>query len=143
MDVAQVAALAELVRNTYSPERLDTGVSEPTVVELADGSRAVALPREQMFEPYRSMHLIDAAALGTTLVIAFRWDDGQDDATIYLMPLDARDVELDMSDDVSVTTFISHHLEFTLGGPRESWEAARTTPLSPHLSVVRPWTSSG
>lgn len=135
-------ALAGLVRETYSPERLDPGISEPTVVELADGSRAVALPREQMFEPYRSLRLIDAAAVGTTLVITFHWGDGQDDGTIYLMPLDGRDVELDMSDDIAVTTFLSHHLEFTLGGPRESWEAARTTPLSSRLSVVRPWTSS-
>ncbi|MGI9003347.1 MAG: hypothetical protein ACR2GH_17100 [Pseudonocardia sp.] len=120
MDVTQVRALAELVRETYSPEQLDPGVSEPTVVELADDSRAVALPREQMFEPYRSLRLIDAAAVGTTLVITFHWDDGQDDGTIYLMPLDGRDVELDLSDDIAVTTFLSHNPEFTLGGSRKA-----------------------
>jgi hypothetical protein len=143
VNAAEVEVLAELVRETYSPEHLDTGVSEPTVVELADRSRAVALPRDQMFEPYRSLRLIDAAALGTTLVITFHWDDGDDDGTIFVMPLDGRDVQLDLADDIAVTTFLSHHLEFTLGGPRESWEAARSIPLSPPMAAVRPWTADG
>ena len=78
-----------------------------------------------MFEPYRSFRLIDAAAVGSTLVITFTWDDGADDGTVFLMPLDTRDIELDTSDNIAVTTFLSHHLEFTLGGPRESWERAR------------------
>lgn len=143
MNTAEVRVLAELVRQTYTPERLDTGLSEPTVVELADGSRAVALPRDQMFEPYRSFRLIDAAALGTTLVITFHWDDGTDDGTVFVMPLDGRDVTLDLADDIGVTTFLSHHLEFTLGGPRESWEAARSTPLSRRMVAVRPWGAQG
>ncbi len=139
VNAAEVKVLAALVKESYSPERLDPGVSEPTVVELADGSRAIALPQEQMFEPYRSLRLIDAAALGTTLVITFHWDDGDDDGTIFVMPLDGRDVELDLADDIAVTTFLSHNLEFTLGGPRTSWEPARSTPLSRRLAVVRPW----
>ena len=141
MDAAAVDALAQLVKETYAPERLDTGVHEPTVVELADGSRAVTLPRDQMFEPYRSFHLLDAAALDTTLVITFRWDDGHDDGTVFVLPLDGRDVELDLADERGVATFLSHHLEFTLGGPRESWEAARSRPVSRRLAVVRPWGS--
>jgi hypothetical protein len=75
------------------------------------------------------------------LVITFFWGDDGEDGTIHLVPLDARRVELDMSDAVAVTTFLSQQLEFTLGGPRESWERARTTPLSARLSVVRPYTS--
>ncbi|MHA6630897.1 hypothetical protein ACU61A_36120 [Pseudonocardia sichuanensis] len=139
MDAAEVKVLAELVKQTYAPDRLETGVREPTIVESADGFRAVALPRDQMFEPYRSFHLLDAAALDTTLVISFRWDDGHDDGTIFVMPLDGRDVTLDLADECAVTTFMSHHLEWTLGGPRESWEAARSTPISRRLTVVRPW----
>lgn len=139
MNATEVQVLAELVEQTYAPERLETGVREATIVELADGSRAVALPRSQMFEPYRSLHLVAAAALDTTLVITFRWDDGHDDGTIFVMPLDGRDVTLDLTDERAVTTFLAHHLEFTLGGPRESWEAARSTPFSRRLTVVRPW----
>jgi hypothetical protein len=143
MTADEVEVLARLLRESYSPEQLDAGVSEPTVVDLADGSRAVVLPRDQMFEPYRSFRLIDAAACGTTLVVTFSWDDGHDDGMIFLMPLDGRDVELDLRDNIAVTTFFSRFLEFTLGGPRESWEAARSTPLSPRLAVVRPWSSRG
>lgn len=44
------------------------------------------------------------------------------------MPLDGRDVTLDLTDDIAVTTFLSHHLEFTIGGPRESWEVACSIP---------------
>lgn len=139
MDHADVAALAALFRDTYSHESLETGVSEPTVVEHEDGSRSLTLPREQMFEPYRSFRLIDAAALGATLVITFSWDDGADDETVFLMPLDARDLTLDLSDDIAVETFLSHHLEFTLGAPRASWEP-RSTLLGPRFAVVRPWT---
>ena len=138
-----MTVLAELVKQTYAPDHLETGLSEPTIVEYAGGFRAVALPRDQMFEPYRSFHLLDARALDTTLVLSFRWDDGHDDGhddgTIFVMPLDGRDVTLDLTDERAVTTFLSRHLERTLGGPRESWEAARTTPISRGLAVVRPW----
>jgi hypothetical protein len=141
MDDDAVRTLAEEIRASYAPERLETGVREPTVVELPDGSRAVTLPRDQMFEPYRSFRLIDAAALGGTLVVAFSWDDGRDDGTVFVMPLDCRNVDLDVSDEFTVTTFLTRFLEFTLGGPRESWEPARSTPLGPRLAIVRPWGS--
>jgi hypothetical protein len=140
MEVADVAVLAEMVREHYASDRLDPGVTEPTVVEHDGGSRSVVLPREQMFEPYRSFRLIDAATIGSVLVITFRWDDGADDGTIFLMPLDTRDIDLDMTDNIAVSTFLSHHLEFTLGGPRESWERARTTPFGPRFTIVRPYT---
>jgi hypothetical protein len=141
MDVDAVRTLAEVIRTSYAPEQLETGVREPTVVDLPDGSRAITLPRDQMFEPYRSFQLIDAAALGETLVVAFSWDDGNSDDTVFVMPLDCRNVELDVRDEFAVTNFITRFLEFTLGGPRESWEAARSTPLGPGFAVVRPWQS--
>jgi hypothetical protein len=135
---ADAAALASLLKEHYAPERLETGVSEPTVVEDENGFRALVLPREQMFEPFRSLHLLDAVALGPILIVTFRWDDGADDGTVFLMPLDTRDIELDMDDDIAVTTFVDHHLSWTLGGPRESWEPT-TTLVSPRLAVVRPY----
>ena len=138
MKAADAAVLASLLKEHYAPERLETGVSEPAVVEDEHGFRALVLPREQMFEPFRSLHLLDAVALGHILVVTFRWDDGNDDGTIFLMPLDVRDIELDMNDNIAVTTFVDHHLSWTLGGPRESWEPA-TTLLSPRLAVVRPY----
>jgi hypothetical protein len=135
---ADVARLAAQLKEDYAPERLDTGVTEPTVVETDDGFRALVLPREQMFEPFRSLHLLDAVAVGDILVVTFRWDDGHDDGTVFLMPLDTRDVELDLDSDTFVTTFLDHHLSFTLGGPRSSWEPERATRISERLSVVRP-----
>jgi hypothetical protein len=140
MDVESVRALAEQIRESYAPEQLDSDVQEPTVAEHFDGSRSVTLPRDQMFEPYRSFRLIDAAALGATLVVAFTWNDGRGDDTVFVMPLDCRDVDLDVRDEF-VTNFLTRFLEFTLGGPRESWEPARSTPLGPRLAVVRPWQS--
>lgn len=131
-----------MVREDYSPERLDPGVTEPSIVETANGSRSVTLPRDQVFEPNLSFRLVDAVAVGSVLFITFTWDDGADDGTPFLMPLDTRDIDLDMSDNIAVPTFLSHHLELTLGGPRESWERARTTPLGPRFAVVRPWTQS-
>ena len=143
MRASDVAELARVLRVDYRPEQLDPGVTEPTVVDVADGFRAVALPRAESLEPYRSFRLVDAAALDATLIVSFTWEDGADDGTVFVLPVDGRDVDLDVTDDVAVTTFLGHLLEFTLGGPRAEWEAARTTPLSPHLTVVRPWTSSG
>jgi hypothetical protein len=140
MEMADVAALAEQVREHFAPEQLDPDVTEPTLVEYEDGSRSIVLPREQMFEPYRSFRLLEAVGVGSVLVITFRWDDGADDGTIFLMPLDTREIDLDMADNIAVSTFVSHHIEFTLGGPRESWERARTTPLGPRFAVVRPYT---
>ena len=128
-----------MLKEDYAPECLETGVSEPTIVENSDGSREYRVPRSQMVEPFRSLHLLDAVALGDILVITFRWDDGNDDGTIFLMPLDTRDIELDMHSDTFVTTFVDHHLSWTLGGPRESWEPERATRLSERLAVVRPY----
>lgn len=131
-----------MIRDTYSPAVLETGITELTVIELPDRSCAIALPRDQQEEPLRSLHLLDAAALGPILVVTFSWDDDTGDDTIYLMPLDTRDLALDLSHDISVSTFIIRHVEHTLGGPRESWEAARSTPLSSRFAVVRPQTAS-
>jgi hypothetical protein len=77
MDVDSVHALAEQIRSSYAPEQLETEDQETTVVELSDGSQPVTWPRDQMFEPYRSFQLIDAAALGQTLVVAFSSKDGR------------------------------------------------------------------
>jgi hypothetical protein len=140
MEPAQVAVLAARIRQDYSPAALDPGVDEPTVVELASGARAIALPRDQQPEPLRSLRLVDAAAVGATLVVTFTWADGTDDDTVYLMPLDARDLELDVDDPTVVTRFLLRHIEHTLGGPRDSW-AARSTLISPRLAVVTPWTA--
>lgn len=136
MDHGQAAEVAALVRDTYSDESLDTEVSEPTVVQNADGFRSLRLPREQMPEPLRSLHLLDAAAVGTTLVMTFRWGD---DDTVFLLPYDMRDADFELDDDITVRTFVTQLVEHTLGGPRESWEAARSTPISRRLTVVRPW----
>lgn len=137
MTPADAAVLAALLKEHYSPDSLETGVSEPTMVPGEDGFEVLVLPREQMFEPFRSFHLLDAVALGPLLLVTFRWDDGTDDGTIFLMPLDTRDVELDMDDDIAVTTFVDHHVSWTLGGPRESWEP-QSLLLSPRLAVVQP-----
>ncbi|WP_214406198.1 hypothetical protein [Pseudonocardia lacus] len=103
VEPAQVADLAAMIRRDYSPAALDPGVSEPTLVEAADGSRALVLPRDQQPEPLRSLRLVDAAAVGSTLVVTFTWEAGTDDDTVYLMPLDARDLDLDL-DDPTVAT---------------------------------------
>jgi hypothetical protein len=134
VDRAQV--IAELLRDTYGEASLDTGVTEPTVVQEADGSRSLVLPRDRMPEPLRSLHLIGAAAIGTTLVATFRW--GEDD-TVFVLPYDTRDLDADVEDTITVRTFLTQLVEHTLGGPRESWEAARSTPVSRRLAVVRPW----
>jgi hypothetical protein len=140
VEPAEVAELAAVIRADYSPAALDPQVTEPTVVESADGWRTLVLPRDQQPEPLRSLRLVDAAAMGATLVIAFTWADGTDDETVYLMPLDARDLDVDVSDRVAVSHFLLQHVEYTLGGPRETW-AGRSTMISRRLSVVRPWTA--
>lgn len=136
MDHAQAAELAALVRDTYGEAALDTGVTEPTIVQNADGFRSVTLPREQMPEPLRSIHVLDTAAVGTILVMTFRWGD---DDTVFLLPYDTRDADFELDDDITVRNFVTQLVEHTLGGPRESWEAARSTPISRRLTVVRPW----
>ena len=140
MDPEQVAELAAVIRRDYSPQALDPGVSEPTIVHAADGSRALVVPRDQQVEPLRSMQLLDAVAVGAILAVTFTWADGTDDDTVYLMPFDARDLELDLTDPVTVSTFLLRHIEHTLGGPRDTW-APRATMISPRLSVVTPWTA--
>lgn len=136
MDQSRTAALAAVVRRTYCDEALDTGVTEPTVVQEPDGSRSLVMPRNQMPEPLRSLHLIDAVAVGATLVTTFHWGD---DDTVFLLPYDTREADLDIDDDTTVRTFVTRLVEHTLGGPRDSWEAARSTPVSRRLTVVRPW----
>jgi hypothetical protein len=140
MEIVDVVALAEQIREHFASDQLTPDVRDPTVVEHDDGSRSLVLPRDQMFESYRSFRLLEAVAVGSVLVITFRWDDSADDGSIFLMPLDTRDIDLDMADNIAVSTFVSHHIEFTLGGPRESWERARSTPLGPRFAVVRPYT---
>lgn len=142
VDPARAAELAELVMLTYGDAELDTGVTEPTVVQYPGGSRAWVLPRDQMPEPLNSLHLIAAAAVGSTLVVTFRWGD---DDTVYLLPYDLRDFDYDvdheitdLDDDITVRMFVTQLIEHTLGGPRESWEPARGTLISRRLTVVRP-----
>lgn len=139
VETDEVAELAALVLESYSPAALETGVTEPRLVELPDGSRALTLPRDQMDEPFRSLRLIDAAALGPILVITFGWDS-DDDGTIFVMPFDTRDLDLDMADNIAVSAFLARHLEFTLGGHRASWEA-RSVLIGRRLAIVRPWTA--
>lgn len=138
MTAEELAALATIIREDYSPTALDPGVSEPTVVESEGGFRALVLPRDQQVEPLRSIRVIDAAAVGTTLVTTFTWADGTDDETVYLLPLDVRDVQLDPAESWQVSRFLLRYLEHTLGGSRESW-APRTTMIGDRLAVVRSW----
>jgi hypothetical protein len=137
VDADQVADLARQLCEAYSWEALDPGVSEPTLKKAEDGYAIVVLPRDQEEEPFRSLKLIDAVALGPVLMVAFTWADGQDDETVYLMPLDMRDVTVNMHDEIAVSAFLMRHIEFSLGGPRDSWESARGATLSPHLVLVR------
>ena len=139
MQPRDVETLARVLREQYSPTALDPGVSAATVVEDADGFRRLVVPRAEQTEPWRSLAMIDARAVGPVLTVVFSWDDGADDGTVFVLPVDTRDVDLDVGDDQAVTTYLSHLLEFTLGGDRTAWEAARSTPLSPGLAVVRPW----
>lgn len=137
--VDRARLLADLLRDAYGEASLRTGVDEPTVVQEDDGSRSLLLPRDRMPEPLRSLHLIDAVAVGTTLVATFhRGADG----TVFLLPYDTRDADdADLDDPITARTLLARLVEHTLGGPRESWEAARTTPISRRLVVVRPWTA--
>lgn len=63
VDTDEVAQLAALVLETYSPPALDPGVTEPAIVTMPDGFRALAVPRDRMQEPMRSLRLLDAVAL--------------------------------------------------------------------------------
>ena len=140
MDAEGASQLAEYVRQHYSWDALDPQVDEPIVVNW-DTFPSLTLPREQMFEPYRSFRLLEAAAVGSTLIISFAWGKPEeDDGRIYLLPLDTRPLAVDLADESALITLISHHIEHSLGGPRESWEPERTFKLSDKLAVVRPWT---
>lgn len=130
MEPAQVAELAAMIKRDYSAAALDPGVSEPTVVEAADGSRALVLPRDQQPEPLRSLRLVDAAAVGATLVLTFTWADGTDGDTVYLMPLDARDLDLDLDDPTVVTRFLLRHPP----ARRNEDQLGRRQPFVPHHS---------
>ncbi len=139
MNSAEVARLAAAVVEAYSPAALETGVDEPTLVTYDDGFRAITLPRDQQPEPLRSLHLLDAVAAGPVLVVAFTWRE-DDDGTVFVLPLDTRDLDLDLDDEITLTTFLVQHIEHTLGGPRVSWEHASVL-ISPRLAVLRPWTA--
>lgn len=136
------AKLAEHVREYYSWEKMEKkDINEPTVVEDEHGFRSLSLPREQMFEPYRSFRLRDVAVVDTVLIISFAWGPpvpGEDDH-IYLLPLDTRKELVDPWDDRSIATLVAHHLEFTLGCPIETWEAERAVLVAEKLSIVKPW----
>jgi hypothetical protein len=144
MEPAAIARLADEIRTTYSPAALDAtfDTSTPVLRTGADGSRSITLPREQAPEPLRSMQILDVAPIGDILVVTFRWGLGpeEDDGTIYLMPLDTRDLELDVDDQAAVDVFVLHHVEFSLG-PAPQW-AHRCTPLGPRLKIVRPWSAT-
>lgn len=136
------AKLAEHVREYYSWENIEKrDLNEPMVVEDEYGFKSLSLPREQMFEPYRNFRLRDVGVIDTVLIIAFAWGppvSGEDDH-IYLLPLDTRKVLIDPWDDRSIATLVAHHLEFTLGCPIETWEAARAVPVGERTSFVKPW----
>jgi hypothetical protein len=139
MNAVEASELARYVRENFSWEALDLGVTEPTIVNW-DSAPSLSLPREQMFEPYRSFRLLDAASVGSVVVISFAWGAPvEDDGQVYLLPLDVRDLTIDISDDAALYTWVSHRIEFTLGGPRESWESSRAIEIGEKLSVVRPW----
>lgn len=106
MKAGVVAESARLLREHYSPAALDPGVTESTLVENERGHRALVLPRAEQDEPYRSFSLIDAAALGSTLVVTFTWEDDAPDGTVFLLPYDTRGLDLDMRDNIAVTTFV-------------------------------------
>lgn len=137
MDHADVRRLAAVIREDYAPESLEPGVTEPTILENSDGWKVLVEPRDQMVEPYRSIHLLDAVAMGDILIVTFRWKDG-DDGTVFLIPLDTRDIHVDFGDDIFVRHFVDQHLHFSLGAAREVWEPERATRISDRLSVVRP-----
>jgi hypothetical protein len=68
------AKLAEHVREHYSWEKIEKrGLIEPTVEEDGHGFKSLSLPREQMFEPYRSFRLRDVTMVDTVLIISFAW----------------------------------------------------------------------
>lgn len=141
MDVRDVAELAALLKERYSLEALAPVAAQPMRDEpevRPDGWWAVQVPTKDQLQPWLSFRLIDAAAMGTTLVITFWWDDGTDDETIYVMPLDTRDVDFPMSDNIAVASYLDHSIEFAIGGPRESWEG-RTFQVGPRMAAVRPY----
>lgn len=142
METAQVARLAAAVVETYSPAALETGVDEPTLMNDDGGWRAITLPRDQQPEPLRSLHLLAAVAAGPVLVVTFTWREN-DDGTVFVLPLDTRDLDLDLDidDDITLTTFLVQHIEHTLGGPRDSWEPTSTL-ISPRMAVLRPRTAA-
>ena len=59
------------------------------------------------------------------------------------MPLDAGRLDLEGAGEMALQNVITRYVEWTLGGPRESWEAERATAVGPGLSLVRPWLQDG
>jgi hypothetical protein len=126
------AKLAEHVREYYSWEKIEKrGMNEPVVVEDEHGFRSLSLPREQMFEPYRSFRLRDVTVLDTVLIVSFAWGPPEPDRDDHIYPftLDTRKLQIDPWDDRLIAMLVAHHLEFTLGCQIETWEAERAIPV--------------
>ena len=79
---ADAAVLASILRDHYCPSDSKPASPSPTVIENEHGFRALLMPRKQMSEPFRSIHLLDAVALGHILVVTFplgRWERRRND----------------------------------------------------------------
>lgn len=44
---------------------------------------------------------------------------------MFVLPLDTRDLDLDMDDEIALTTFLVQHVEHTLGGPETAGSRPR------------------
>lgn len=134
--------IARRVRETYSDEALDElygHVSAPTVTTDTSGFTSLVVPRSQQDEPFRSFHLLDSGAVGDVVVTTFAW--GEVDATemTYVLPLPTSRLDVDTGDDKAMNTLVVRYIEWSLGGPRESWESERATLMGRGMTIVRPW----
>lgn len=107
------------------------------------GARYLMVPRDQQEEPLRSINLLDARAVGPVLALSFSWND-DDDGTVFVMLLDARDVDIDLdrTEPALIRHFMARHVEHSLGAPRPVWEP-ETVPLSRRMALVHPVTRLG
>lgn len=138
--------IARLVRENYSDQALDDladGVEDQTLVTDSTGFASVVVDRAQQDEPFRSFHLIDSRAVGDIVVTTFAWGDVSPGEMTYLMPLETGRLGLKGAGEMEMQNVLTRYIEWTLGGPRESWEADRATAVGPRLSVVRPWLQDG
>lgn len=138
--------IARLVRDTYSDRALDQlsdGVEDRSLITDSTGFASVLVPRAEQDEPFRSFHLIDSQAVGDVVVTTFAWGDASPAEMTYLMPLDAGRLGLEDAGEMERENVLTRYVEWTLGGPRESWEAERGTTVGPGLTLVRPWLQDG